>query len=80
MANHLPNGPQRNRNPCRVLIGFEFVQQVQVRDRCKKGGVRSDTGARSHLQVILMAVAGGAANDQRGHLQTGGVRGQARNS
>jgi hypothetical protein len=80
LADHLPDGPQGNCDPRRILVRPQGVQQVEVRHRGKEVGVGGAAGAGSHLQVVLVSVAGAAADEQSGDLQIRRLGGEAGNA
>ena len=79
MTDHLPDGAQGNRNPSRILVGSQGVQQVQIRNRREEVGIGTAARAGGHLQVVLVPIAGGAADEQGGDLQSRRLGGQAGN-
>ena len=71
MPDHLPDGAQGNRNPPRILVCSERVQQIEIWDGREQVDVRAAAGARCDLHVILVAVACRATHEQRRDLEVG---------
>jgi hypothetical protein len=79
LADHLSDRAQRDRNPARALVRAQRIEKLQVRHRREQRGIGRWPRTRRDLKMVLMPIAGNAADEKRGHLQFGRQGRQAGN-